>query len=729
MFAAIKEGTGQSTSPSTPVNNMDDGCFNSALGGQLQPGIHTEFSLKDSVIRNLTSLCPFRLPIGVVPPPPPDILLAALQKCHRENFQFNPVTYHPAEYIQTMDRPQQCTGLMPTPNSTPQIPTQQPLFVNSSLFQQWLFHLTNRFQTPIKDEEYKCRLNSYAATPTTDRGDQPSQTFPRFSFKPEITDGKHLASKVRRRSIQETLSGKFMVTGASMRHESQTFNMDTTDREPVVVVCASNGTGRPRIVAQRTIEEGTYFGPWLLCKTKSETEQGIEQKNLHGNLRYKLAPSGLSPSLQWMSLVHGESHKAQMNETKSPNLVQVEIPQGHSPFFKGPLPLQPQIIGCQERKHVFFRAIRKVLPGEELILNCINQLGDDFSTNHACTDTAESLLCTGSDTIHQGISAIPLVKAPILDASSSKAYYRKQHKAMQPMKTQLCWQSLNKNSTSWTEELQHFNKVHPRVTCPLQLTAVDLCNQKFSNHLCAAKGQGFAEGRGAKTTQGDHFSPHSAQNSNETKALFDRQRKESPALLLSAHRPMASTGESPRGQLPPAHKKESFEGGEGYSCEYCGKMFAYQYYRDKHLKYTRCVDQGNRKYPCKLCSRSFEKRDRLRIHVLHVHEKHRPHKCHLCAKSFSQSSSLNKHLRVHSGERPYKCCYCNKAFTASSILRTHIRQHSGEKPFKCKFCWKPFASHAAHDSHVRRTHGNPSSISHTLELKSLDRAQASCGSL
>ncbi|KAK3515430.1 hypothetical protein QTP70_019923 [Hemibagrus guttatus] len=185
-------------------------------------------------------------------------------------------------------------------------------------------------------------------------------------------------------------------------------------------------------------------------------------------------------------------------------------------------------------------------------------------------------------------------------------------------------------------------------------------------------------------------------------------------------------------------EEQDGDSAEGYKCDRCGKVFAYRYYRDKHLKYTRCVDQGDRKFPCHLCNRSFEKRDRLRIHILHVHEKHRPHKVQqptpitcllpistvLCVRKefLSVLKPQQAHAR-HSGERPYKCVYCNKAFTASSILRTHIRQHSGERPFKCKHCGKAFASHAAHDSHVRRSHAKDKPVACDLCDSTFEQAE------
>ncbi len=158
--------------------------------------------------------------------------------------------------------------------------------------------------------------------------------------------------------------------------------------------------------------------------------------------------------------------------------------------------------------------------------------------------------------------------------------------------------------------------------------------------------------------------------------------------------------------------------------------------------------------------RSFEKRDRLRIHILHVHEKHRPHKCRVCGKSFSQSSSLNKHMRVGSAcslsnpksleclSRPSSsqntelarnvwntnmslqsnilqtiwvfievfravdtgdktplrfCLQWNQIVLTDAVLSLQV--HSGERPYKCVYCSKAFTASSILRTHIRQHSG------------------------
>ncbi|CAG9863237.1 unnamed protein product [Phyllotreta striolata] len=94
------------------------------------------------------------------------------------------------------------------------------------------------------------------------------------------------------------------------------------------------------------------------------------------------------------------------------------------------------------------------------------------------------------------------------------------------------------------------------------------------------------------------------------------------------------------------------------------------------------------KYLCNICKKTFSQSSSLSRHMaIHGTEKY---ECNMCEKSFSLMSYLKRHRLHHTGEGKYQCNYCEKRFTQSSSLKNHLEIHVGEKKYHCKFCKKSF---------------------------------------
>jgi len=101
-----------------------------------------------------------------------------------------------------------------------------------------------------------------------------------------------------------------------------------------------------------------------------------------------------------------------------------------------------------------------------------------------------------------------------------------------------------------------------------------------------------------------------------------------------------------------------------------------------------------KKFPCHICSKVFQKKSDVNRHVLSVHEGKKPFKCDSCDKCFSQKHHLNEHVKQVHEERKREQHYDSSQFFPSYIQRK----------IQCLTCFELFRTQQNLKDHFASAH-------------------------
>ncbi|VDD81670.1 unnamed protein product [Mesocestoides corti] len=87
---------------------------------------------------------------------------------------------------------------------------------------------------------------------------------------------------------------------------------------------------------------------------------------------------------------------------------------------------------------------------------------------------------------------------------------------------------------------------------------------------------------------------------------------------------------------------------------------------------------ASRRFPCNQCKEEFGSLHSLEDHTAAVHGGHR---CHICQAQFTQRSNLQRHALKHVGFKPFECKVCAKSYYRKDHLMRHMEMgHPGFSP-------------------------------------------------
>nr|CAB3266497.1 zinc finger protein [Phallusia mammillata] len=140
-----------------------------------------------------------------------------------------------------------------------------------------------------------------------------------------------------------------------------------------------------------------------------------------------------------------------------------------------------------------------------------------------------------------------------------------------------------------------------------------------------------------------------------------------------------------------------------------GQQFGYSSSLSKYKELKLRLDQrkrqgkqGEKKFNCENCDRTFCDASRLQRHIRQHHIGARAHPCGECGKAFGTASGLKQHRHIHSSVKPFTCAVCHKAYTQYSNLCRHKRMHSDCRgQIRCRTCRQLFPNANSLNKHRR----------------------------